>query len=207
MSAVLSPLPPLAASGTEQALLAFLFVIGALLNAIFKKGGLLSTWRARRTTATRVAGEHRPVAVGPPRNAEEERVRKLLEALGQAPGQRPATTTLPPFPGTNRPAPVQLPPPDPAPPRPLFLPTPPPVPVPPPNPPLIQPPPPRRPRRPESARGPATSANRPAPRATTPARELRTLLRGTRGQLRQAILLQEVLGPPRSLSERSSPLK
>lgn len=203
---------PLAATGPEQIILALLFLAGGFLNFVFKKGGLLDTWKQRRAAAP--PRDLRPGSAAlPPANAEEQRVRKLLEALGHAPGRSPPAIPgrqppplLSPFPGTaGKPPPPRPSAPPPTPPTPAL-----PLPVP------VLASPRREPPAPDgSASFPARRPGAPLPLAASVSRprqaaarqfsaELRAVLRGSPGELRRAILLQEILGPPRSLSERGA---
>ena len=141
----------------------------------------------------------------PPAQSEEERIRRFLEALGAPPGTRPpppvrqrrgVTPATPPVqkPKTRRGWAQPLPP---------LVTTPadlaPPPPRTPPFEPIVSPPIPAAPP-PQIV---APSAPPPMPRATAPLRavppqSLGALLRN-RGSVRQAIILREVLGPPRGL--------
>ena len=182
--------PPLAL-GTFEVVLVLLFVVGGVVKNFFDKA--VGPGGNRPTTTTPPLVPPRPAATP---ISEEERARRLMEALG---------------------LPVSAPPP---------LPVRPPVAVPPPLPPNIVVP--RRtapPSLPPVTEPPTATARRPRPAQnldTSPRRgragaepagqnvrppaaataNLRGLLRTTsRAELRRAILLREVLGPPRALSE------
>ena len=205
----MNPPPPLPLALTSsQVILAVLFVAGGLIKHFLeRRGGSPDAGRPAQRTPPLVPP--RPTTAAPrpavPTSPEGEFARRLLEALG-----RPGDSDAP------GPAPVV--------PRPL-----PPLPLPPPVPPRLQPPlPPAPPVRParetpspqpsarrvrhDPAAAPASGgASRPdyasslrSPSATAPAlsSSLRGLVRGaSRRELRRAILLREVLGPPRALSE------
>jgi hypothetical protein len=147
----------------------------------------------------------------PPPQSDEERVRRFLEALGAPPGTKPppplqprqaasrrvVTPTSPTKPRkvTNRKWEQSLPP--------LTTsPLPPPIVVEVPSPPAPSPPPPA-PRMPVSLPlSPLIPAELTAPaRRLTPVVSLGEVLR-RRGSVRQAVVLREVLGPPRGLQPR-----
>jgi hypothetical protein len=138
-----------------------------------------------------------------PPQSEEERVRRFLEALGAPPGTQPPPPVRPrpvvprrvvtPAPRRERPSKVRrgwaqpLPPLTTAPLEPVLDAVPPPVIVAPPLPVSAASPPPT-----------VSSARRVATAQVVPRTALGSLLR-TRGSVRQAIILREVLGPPRGL--------
>lgn len=221
---------PLAVAGPEQIILALLFLAGGFLNFVFKKGGPFDTWKQRRADAPANAPrDRRPGAANhppePARSEEEQRVRKLLEALGHAPDRPPLPPPVPgrrfppvlsPFPGTGRTSLFPAPRPG-APPTPTRA-LPPPVPVLVPERRELPPPAPALPGRaddnvpafptgrPAGQPSLAASVSRPRQAAARQASaELRAVLRGSPGALRRAVLLQEILGPPRGLSERGAP--
>ena len=200
----MNPLPPLPLALTSsQVILAVLFVAGGLVKHFLeKRAGSPDAGRPAQRTPPLVPP--RPATAAPlsrptvPTTPEEERARRLLEALGRL-GR-----------GDDAPVPPALPPPVP----PQYQPPPPPPVLPPirPAPVTFPPPSARRVRRDDSAMAPAgglaprsvASSRSPLATAapTAAASNLRGLLRGaSRRELRRAILLREVLGPPRALSE------
>ena len=152
-----------------------------------------------------------PAQRPPPPQSDEERVRRFLEALGAPPGTKPpppvrprqavprrvVTPTSPTTPRrvTKRKWEQPLPPL-------TSSPLPPPIVVEVPSPPAPSPPPPA-PRMPVSLPlSPLIPAERTAPEPRlAPMASLGELLR-RRGSVRQAVVLREVLGPPRGLQPR-----
>ena len=202
MPAALSTPLPLAISGPEI-FIALVFVVGGLIKHLLERasGRNADTAPSQRTPPL---VPPRPITTLPPRplaTPEEERARRLMEALGQS-GRADAPPVIPPV-------------------APRPLPTPPttvtrkaPPPVPPPLPPFLPPVPdpvltgrrvaPNFPREPDPAPSSRRAPVRPpsSPPATALATNRRGLLNtASRGDLRRAILLREVLGPPRALSE------
>lgn len=155
--------------------------------------------------------------VRPPSESEEERVRRFLEALGVPPGTKPPPPIKPRSVQPRRPETSQPPPPrkvrrslvQPLPP---LVTTPDTPAAPPPVAPVAVEPPPLVETRPEAFLSPPSEAlvspvetvvrqrRRPSTpaQAPQPSTSLAALLR-TRNSLRQAVILREVLGPPRGL--------
>src|SRR5947207_10036217 len=191
-------------------LLFLLFVALAIFFQILTKAATKGRRRPGDTTRRSTSPSQRPRSVsGEPDETDEQRIRKFLEALGQP------TTSEPPTPVTSRPT-YQ---------RPTVLPHVPP-PLKSPLPPLTTRPPEsepdwRLPReiklpgqitptrearifRPKAADAPVFEAEvraalQPtAPQSSTKTYDVATLLRSASG-LRDAIILREIFGPPRSL--------
>ncbi len=179
-----------------------IFLILALLAAAFKGLTALASKSAKNPPPPQ---PNEPPVRQPPQS-EAERVRRFLEALGAPPGTEPPPPVRPrpaaPRP-SNRPEPARrrpaarpweqpLPPLTTAPPF-LREPAPPPVlSAPPPPPPVVALP------RPTPLAAPPVSAPRPAAGASSLGEMLRR-----RESVRQAILLREILGPPRGLAARA----
>lgn len=193
LAATLPTTLPLAISGAEI-FLALVFVVGGLVKHFMEKAAGRTADSPSQRTPPLVPP--RPAAL-PPRpltTPEEERARRLMEALGQS-----GKADLPP------PPPVPPRPPPPAPPPTISRPAMPTAPPPPPPflSPASDPAPPRPTREPAPASSRRVPVRPPNPTsAPVPAKTLRGLLNtSSRGELRRAILLREVLGPPRALSE------
>lgn len=183
-----------------------IFLVLAGIALVFK----WLTKQASREKEDPIGPSPNEPAPRPPPQSDEERVRRFLEALGAPPGTKPpppvrprqavprrAVTPTSPTPRrvTNRKWEQPLPPL-------TAAPLPPPIVVEVPSPPAPSPPPPA-PRMPVSLPLspliPAAPAA-PAPRLS-PVGSLGELLR-RRGSVRQAVVLREVLGPPRGLQPR-----
>ncbi|MBV9658908.1 MAG: hypothetical protein JO295_12425 [Verrucomicrobia bacterium] len=204
---------------SDKVILLLLFAAGAMLNTLFKKGGLLEQWRTKKSADAQRAR----TAPSQPSQEQDAELRKLLEALGRPttdfppPPLPPAPVWRPPV-LTARP-PVQpdfLPPVRRLPPPPLPSPSTPPPPVPAGFPSANLPESARARRRAEKRKKksapflspelpPATAQSPPLlPVLTTVVRrqravgELRARLTAP-GSVRQAIVLAEILGPPRAL--------
>ena len=198
LTLMLTPHLPLAVSGVEIVVV-LLFVVGGVLKNLFDKAAGSGGNRPTMTTPPLVPP--RPPAT---LSTEEDRARKLMEALG-LPVANPPPVLMPPVVAAPRPVRPPLPP--------NVVVTrravPPPLPL------LVEPAggvlPPKvaNRRRPASDLDPAirrraagadpTGQTLRPPAATA---NLRGLLRASsRSELRRAILLREVLGPPRALSE------
>ena len=178
----------------------------------------------RWLTGQRSANSEKPPSTSPnepsqrpPAESDEERVRRFLEALGAPPGSAPPPPVHPRAPMPRRvvtpgqpKAPpkvkrswVQPLPPLVTTPKEVTAPAPPPVTVAPPPPVVAAAPPPALAM--SSAAPPAISPRvatsgtpQVAPGSATTSSSLRGILRG-RGGVRQAIMLREILGPPRGL--------
>lgn len=214
------PPPPLAIS-TVEIIIAVVFVVGGIIKHFMEQAAAnKSDQPTPSRTPPLVPPRPDPANPAAPRSletAEEKRARKLMEALGMPGGQSPASPPPPPV--------MRSPPPPPPPP---FVP-PPFTPAPPPLPPRLAPPPPplppadaprsqRKRKREAQERVPApfgadsgvdffprTAATIVGTATNPPPRGLLRLGGATRGELRRAILLREVLGPPRALVEAGEP--
>ena len=179
-------------------LLFLLFVAIAIFFQILTRAATKSRRRPGDTTRRSASPPQRPRPLAQePDETDEERIRKFLEALGQP------TTSKPPPPVTQRPT-YQ---------KPVVLPQVPPLPSP--LPPLKTRPPEFEPEAPafEVQQGPPpveplsviktaaeayVSTRQPSAKSTEAKIDFATLLRSTSG-LRDAIILREIFGPPRSL--------